>query len=79
MDTIKGSDPLDNSEMGVVLGPLASLNNIMLALGHHGRDIQMLKIDCTSPWRHDVGLVAIVRAERADTTPDSGAAMRALQ
>ena len=55
VDTIKGSDPLDNSEMGVVLGPLASLNNIMLALGHHGRDIQMLKIDCTSPWRHDRG------------------------
>ena len=52
-EVMKGSNPLDQARMGDVLGPLASLNTIMLALGHYGRDIQMLKIDCafTTPWR----------------------------
>jgi hypothetical protein len=42
----KGYDPKDHTQMGAVLGPLASLEVIMKALGHTHRDVQVLKIDC---------------------------------
>ena len=44
--TIEGSNPQDNTAMGTVKGPIASLDSIMRALGHEGRDLQILKVDC---------------------------------
>jgi len=47
----KGYDPKEHTAMGSILGPLASLDVIMEALGHTRRDVQVLKIDCASHSR----------------------------
>lgn len=62
----KGYDPKDHTHMGAVLGPLASLEAIMEALGHTDRHVQVLKIDCASHSRcmHGVRLFHFCLKER---------------
>lgn len=50
-DNNKGYNPQDHTHMGSIMGPLASLDAMMVALGHTHRDVQVLKIDCASHSR----------------------------